>query len=188
MARVVVPVVVLAALIGGYVVGQQPTALAPPQPTPVSSDPIPQPTPVPDGLVPPQPAPASSDPSPQPKPVPADLSPPQPTPANPSPYRPVPDVQPDLRPVSADELTGARTPVDSGSFRPADPNILHYELLSDLPGYRGAAAQVVGRYVPADGGRMLDTTTGTLYSVDGDRWRVVATLNPTTAPAGQAAR
>ena len=175
MARFVVPCVVLAALVGGYVVGQQPTALVPPQPTPAPVDAIPQLTPAPAELV-----------SPQPTPVPDGLAPSQPTPSDSSPYRPVPDVQPDLRPVPANELTGARKPVDSGSLRPADPNILHYELLSDLPGYRGAAAQVVGRYVPADGGRMLDTTTGTLYSLDGNRWRVVATLNPATAE--QAAR
>jgi hypothetical protein len=52
----------------------------------------------------------------------------------------------------------------------SDPNLLHYELIADLP--RPHAP--VGRYVPADGGRMLDTTNGTLYAVEGDRWRVVA--------------
>lgn len=56
MARFVVPVVVLVAMVGGYVVGQQPAPSQPqalpgtyPQPQPASPGPIPQPKPAHDG-------------------------------------------------------------------------------------------------------------------------------------------
>jgi hypothetical protein len=46
----------------------------------------------------------------------------------------------------------------------------------------------VGRYIAADGGRMLDSTDGTLYAVSGDRWQEVAKLKTATEPAENSAR
>ncbi|MFO0898524.1 MAG: hypothetical protein U0836_13970 [Pirellulales bacterium] len=47
-----------------------------------------------------------------------------------------------------------------------------HELLGD----QQKPAAPVGRYVPADGGRMLDTTDGTLYAPQGEWWAPVTKL------------
>lgn len=39
-------------------------------------------------------------------------------------------------------------------------------------------AQQVGRYVPADGGRILDTTDGTLYAASDFHWAAVVMFKP----------
>jgi len=97
MARYVVPVVVLLAMVGGYVVGQQPTNAL----TELDGD-------------------ANGD--------------------------------------------GKVDLADMGLFKHAPSGARH--------------TSEIGRYVPFEGGKMLDTTNGTLYAMEGNptQWKSVATM------------
>ena len=114
MARFVVALVVLIALVGGYVVGQQPEQ----RPGPLREGPIPHPI-----------------------------------------------------LLEQRERDGIGVINDLSADRQSDPSAAQ-ELLGDLE----KPAATVGRYVPADGGRMLDTTDGTLYALQGGWWEPVARL------------
>jgi len=106
MARYVVPVVVLLALFGGYVVGQQ---------TPDSK-------------------------------------------------------------VTEPNRGDGRPPIITEKQLPNDVGVIN-ELATALQ-VASPSNGPVGRYLPFEGGKMLDTTNGTLYAMDGNptKWKAVATM------------
>lgn len=113
MARIVVAFGLLIALVGGYVVGQQPEQ----RPSPSREEPIPHPI-----------------------------------------------------------LVEQRERDGTGVINDLLAHRRDARALSELLGDPQQTAAPVGRYVPADGGRMLDTTDGTLYAPQGDWWAPVTKL------------
>ena len=82
------------------------------------------------------------------------------------------------QPSSAPELGGPSARLLTGEFPPSPSN----RPRSD--------AQQVGRYVPTVGGRILDTTDGTLYAASDFHWAAVVMFKPpaqagVTAPSSR---